>query len=100
MRNQPEVRLQMFEMIETWKRSGLSQKVFCEQQSIRFHAFYYWYKRYRQHHCGSDNSNTGFVKLQIEKPAATGVVEIHFPGGIRLLFHEPVSSNYLKALIS
>jgi len=58
------------------------------------------YKRYRQHHGGSDNSNTGFVKLQIEKPAATGAVEIHFPGGIRLLFHEPVSSNYLKALIS
>lgn len=34
MRSQLEVRQQMFEMIEQWKQSGLSQKKFCQQQSI------------------------------------------------------------------
>ena len=52
MRSPPEVREQMFTMIEQWQRSGLTQKAFCEQQSIRYHTFYYWYKCYREQHAG------------------------------------------------
>lgn len=100
MRNQPGTRQQMFEMIEQWQQSGLTQKVFCQQHPIRYHVFHYWYKRYREQHWGVDNNNSSFVKLQITKPATAGAVEIYFPCGVRLLFHEPVSSNYLKALIS
>jgi hypothetical protein len=101
----PEVRQQMFRLIEQWQQSGFSQKAYCEEQSIRYHVFHYWYKRYRQEHTiatqpGVDNNNkSSFVKVQIAKPAA-GAVEIHYPGGLRICFHEPVSSNYLKALIS
>ena len=96
----PEVRGQMFRMIEQWQQSDLSKKAYCQQQSIKHHTFYYWYKRYRQQQAGIDNKNSSFVKLQISKPVTAGAVEIHFPGGIHLFFHEPVSSNYLKALIS
>jgi hypothetical protein len=101
----PEVRRQMFKLIEQWQQSNLTQKAYCGQQSIKYHVFHYWYKRYRHQHpiairSGVDNNNSSFVKLQIAKPVTTGAVEIHFPGGIRLFFHEPVSSNYLKALIS
>lgn len=98
MRNNSEVRRQMFEMIERWKSSGLSQKSFCEKESLKFYTFYYWYKRHGQAH-GSE-SKTGFVKLKIERPATPASIEIHFPHGVRLHFHEPVSSDYLKALIS
>ena len=96
----PEVRQEMFKLIEQWQQSRLTQKAYCGQQSIKYHVFHYWYKRYRQEQCGVDNNNSSFVKLQIAKPVAASAVEIHFPSGIRLLFHEPVSSNYLKALIS
>ena len=96
----PETRQQMFKLIEEWQQSNLTQKQYCEQQSIRYHVFHYWYKRYRQQQAGIDNKNSSFVKLQISKPVIAGAVEIHFPGGIHLFFHEPVSSNYLKALIS
>lgn len=99
MRNDPQVRQQMFELIEQWKQSGISQNAFCEQQSIRFHKFYYWYKCYRKDNGISDENNGGFVKLKIEKPHVAPLVEIHFPGGVRVLFHEPVNSNYLKTLI-
>jgi hypothetical protein len=100
MRNNPEVRRQMFEMIEQWQQSGLSQKAYCEQQSIKHHSFYYWYKCYRRQHADMDNKSSSFIKLQIAKPVMSGSVEINYPGGIRIIFHDPISSNYLKALIS
>jgi hypothetical protein len=100
MRNQPEVREQMFKLIEQWQQSSLTQNAFCQQQSIRYHIFHYWYRRYREQHADPQNNISSFVKLQITKPVSSGLVEIYFPGGVRLLFHEPVSSNYLKALIS
>ncbi|MEO9022746.1 MAG: hypothetical protein ABI237_05820 [Ginsengibacter sp.] len=100
MRNNPEVRQQMFQLIEQWKQSGLSQTSFCQQQPVRFHKFYYWYKCYRRQHDVREDTTPAFVKLKIEKPSVASSVEVHFPGGIRLLFHDPVSSNYLKALIS
>lgn len=99
MRNNSEVRCQMFEMIERWKRSGLSQKSFCENESLKSCTFYYWYRRHRQH-TQSGEGKSGFVKLQIEKKtAAAASVEIHFPGEVRLFFHEPVSPDYLKTLL-
>ena len=100
MRSKSEVRQQMFQIIEQWKQSGLSQNAFCEQQSMRFHKFYYWYKCYRRKHDVREDRSAGFVKLKIEKPVLTSSVEVHFPGSVRMLFHEPVSSNYLKTLIS
>ncbi len=100
MRNDLELRRQMFEMIEHWQQSGLTKKEYCLQQSIKHHSFYYWYKCYKTDHGIADNSSGGFAKLKIDKPLIAASVEIHFPDGVRLLFHEPVSSNYLKALIS
>jgi transposase-like protein len=97
---QSEVRQQMFMLIAQWQQSGLTQKAYCQQQSIKYHVFHYWYKCYREEQSGVDSSNSTFVKLQMSKPVAIGAVEIHFSNGTRLLFHEPVSSNYLKALVS
>lgn len=100
MRNDSELRLQMFEMIEHWQQSGLTKKAYCQQQSIKHHSFYYWYKCYRTEHGKADNNSRGFAKLKIDRAVIAASVEIHFPDGVRLLFHESVSSSYLKALIS
>lgn len=99
MRNQPEVREQMFKLIEQWQQSKLTQNVFCQQQAIKYHVFHYWYKRYRDQHVDWNPNSSPFVKLQIAKPVISGSVEIHYADGTRIIFHEPVSSNYLKALI-
>ena len=98
MPNQPEVREQMFKLIEQWQGSGLTQNAFCQQHAIRYHVFHYWYRRYRQNK--GEGNNSSFVKLQIAKSSPAGSIEINYPGGIRITFHELVSSNYLKALIS
>ncbi len=90
----------MFKLIEQWRQSDLTQNAFCEQQSVRYHVFHYWYKRYREQHAGPQSNVASFVKLQIAKAASSGSVEVYYPGGTRIIFHEPVSSSYLKALIS
>lgn len=100
MQSQPDVQERMFQLIEQWQQSGDTQKVFCQEQSIKYHVFHYWYKRYREQHADPQNNGSSFVKLQIAKPASAGSVEIYYPGGVHIIFHEPVSSNYLKALIS
>ncbi len=93
----PEVREQMIEHIKGWQTSGLSQKKFCEQANIPYHVFHYWYKVFRK----TDSADSGsFVKLPVTGLNTFCSVELFCPDGKRLVFHEPVSPDYLKALIS
>jgi hypothetical protein len=64
----PEVRQQMFKLIQEWQQSGFSQKAYCKEQSIKYHVFHYWYKRYRQEEGvaigpGADNNKSSFPSL-------------------------------------
>src|SRR5881392_1490151 len=91
----------MFKMISSWKQSGLSQKAYCEKNNIRYYVFHYWYKRYRDQQGAVEDPT--FVALNV-KPSAVAVsnsaIEILLPDGKRILFHHPVSADYLKAIIS
>lgn len=100
MQNKEVVRQQNFAMIEQWQQSGLSQKAFCEQNNIAYHVFHYWYKRHRVAQLGTDNQPSSFVKLEMTSRAEYAHIEVVLPDGMRLLFHQPVSSDYLKAIIS
>ena len=91
-------REQMFSQIELWQQSGHTQKAFCEEKSIKYHVFHYWYGLYRNKDIDSNENSTSFIQLKL--PKAIGVsVEIHLQNGARLYFHEPVSSDYIKALV-
>ena len=101
MRYDAQTQEQMFAMIASWQQSGLSQKAYCEQNTIRYHVFHYWYKRYRDKQ--TPEQDAGFVALSVQ-PAASfnscaAHIEILLPDGKRILFHQPVSSEYLTALI-
>lgn len=93
---------QMFAMIASWKQSGLSQKQYCEQNNIRYYVFHYWYKRYR------DGTTTAmskdFVPLNVQPSPSLhpggAHIELLLADGKRILFHQAVSSDYLKAIIS
>lgn len=86
-------------MITTWKQSGLSQKAYCEQNQIRYYVFHYWYKRYRDEQL--DISKPSFIPLNA-KPSLPDVscanVEVVLADGKRILFHQAVSSDFLKAI--
>jgi transposase-like protein len=101
MRVSSEQREAMLSLIEQWQQSGLSQKAFYEQHKIPAHVFYYWYKRYRKQRAGLDQPATsnGFVQLQPLPEPLAGNIELQLTNGNRIIFHQPVSADYLKALI-
>lgn len=90
----------MFSKIRDWQQSGLTQKAWCAAHQIKYHIFHYWYKRYRND--PSPATQNQFIGLQIEPAAGASAayIELVLVNGKRLLFHQPVNSDYLKALIS
>ena len=97
MRKQSGASEQMFSMISNWQQSGLSLKTFCSQHDIPYRVFHYWYKVYR-------NVNVtplaSFVILQVSPTPGSSVAELICTDGKRLVFHQPVTADYLKVLIS
>lgn len=91
------VQQQMFDYINQWQQSGLTQKAFCLQVNLAYHIFHYWYKRYR---ITESKPASSFIKLRVSTPSISSHTELVLPDGKRLLFHQPVSIDYLKALIS
>src|SRR6476660_6384001 len=97
-----QVREQMYAHIEQWKQSGLSQKLYCEQQAVKYHVFHYWYKLYRDQHQQEEpesKPSASFFPLTLVNPSSAAVIELHLSGGHHLVFHQMVSVDYLKALI-
>ena len=91
----------MLSLIEQWQQSGISQKDFYKRHNIPAHVFYYWLKRYKEQQSGLDQSFTssGFIQLQPSAVAFAGNIELQLTNGNRIIFHQPVSVDYLKALI-
>lgn len=102
MHRDVNVREEMFTMITSWQQSGLSQKAYCKQQGIGYHVFHYWYKCFRD--LQSPAKEQGFIPLKIQPGdslhTAGAHAELLLPDGRRLIFHQAVASDYLKALIS
>jgi hypothetical protein len=98
MQSKEEVQQRMFNFIGQWQQSGVSQKAFCVQVNLAYHVFHYWYKRYRI--AGGQTTASSFKKLKVSAPSVCSSMELVLPDGKRLLFHQPVSIDYLKALIS
>ena len=97
MENKETVQQEMFNRIDQWQKSSLTQKAFCEQINLSYHIFHYWYKRYRM---ADSKSASSFVKLAVSTPSTASYAELVLPDGRRLLFHQPVAIDCLKALIS
>lgn len=99
MANSDEIKHRMFSHIDQWKNSNQSQKSYCNDHNIRYHVFHYYFKRYREMQ-GDRKDAHSFVKLQLGQSTELAHVELILPDGKRLVFHERVGSDFLKALIS
>lgn len=100
MQAKEQHRQQKLAMIEDWHGSGLSQKQYCQQHNIAYHVFHYWYKRSKLQAADNTTEHSAFVKLTAPAISTCVHAELLLPDGKRLLFHQPVSSDYLKAFLA
>ena len=87
---------EMYSYIRSWQQSGLSQKQYCTGQQITYYLFHYWYRKYKEEQTSVPE---GFIQLPAPIVSSSlPFAEVAFPGGRRILLHQPVSVDYLKSL--
>lgn len=84
---------EMFLMVKEWQQSKLSQKQYCRERNLAYHRFHHYYRKFRDRQ--AKPAASGFVEI---KASASPFAEFSFPGGSRVIFHQPVSVEYLKGL--
>lgn len=85
---------QMDVAIKEWEHSGLSKKAFCSDRGITYSTFHYWCKRL--------SGSGGFteVKMASSPASSSKACELIFPSGIRMVFVEQPSVQWLRELVS
>lgn len=92
-----ERRQQMFQLIEQWSQSSLSQKQFCQDNHIKPAMFNYWLRRYRQQ---QDTSSSAFLQVKVNTPQGDHRFTLEYPNGVRLMVPGDISPSTLGRLIN
>lgn len=87
----------MFSLIEIWKGSGKSQTAFCKEKDIAYHRFHYWFKKYNDQNASVAQPTISELTL----PASGGgCMEVIYPDGRKVIFHQSVDVGFLRHLLS
>ena len=91
----------MFSLIEIWKGSGKTQQEFCKEKDLAYSKFHYWLKKYNAHG-STPESSSGFMAVTVKnRPTVRGGgLELIYPDGRRLVFHQDVDLSFLRALLA
>jgi|SRR5690606_11726331 len=91
----------MFSLIEVWKGSGKTQRDFCKEKEIAYSKFQYWLRKYNEGQ-SAGNESPGFVTIPVRRQPdqRAGALELVYPDGRRLIFHQDVDPSFLRALLS
>ena len=101
MRYDKQTQEDIVKMVASWKQSGLTQKAYCQQNNLNYYNFQYWCKLCRDGQRAVKEDSFVFLDVKPSTfPVSNSTIEILLPDGKRILFHQPISSDYLKALIS
>ena len=94
-----ETKETMFAHIRQWQVSGSSQKAFCQANQIRYHVFQYWYSLFKKADKKKSPAPSNFVRLHVPNVSADLFAELSLPAGTRIIFYQPVSSDYLRSFL-
>jgi hypothetical protein len=92
---------QMFNSIEQWQRSGVSQKAWCAENNVPYSVFHYWYRRFRNLHPENKQAATdGFVQIKVQDHSS-GIpwCELVLTNGQRILFQQPVAAAFIRSIL-
>lgn len=95
------LRKTMLDHVGKWEASGLTQKQYSTANNLSYFVFHHWRREYRKTPSVKKLPASAFVQLKV-KPSLASVsnAEIILPDGRRIIFHQPVSSDFLKAILS
>jgi hypothetical protein len=89
---------EMFALIEELKTSGASARDFCSVKGISYATLQYWIAKYKKHQDSPSKSDSSFIPLNID--ASGSCMDIIFPSGVRIVFHQPVQADFVRQLLS
>jgi hypothetical protein len=90
---------EMFSQIEAWQTSGKTQVEFCRDRQISYHTFHYWLAKYSRR--SAEPQSGLFTRIHLStQPAKPGFIELIFPDGRRLVFHQAVEAGFLRSLLA
>lgn len=87
----------MFSLIEVWKGSGKSQIEFCREKELAYHKFHYWFKKYNQQ-SGEPKRGPAFMRV-VGADRVQSAMELIYPDGRKLVFHQEVDASFLRQLL-
>ena len=92
-------------LVAQWENSNQKMKVFCVEQGITLSSLSYWIRQF-----GSEgkriNKEKSFIALELDKVPSGynfesySFAEVVFANGTKMVIHQPVSSTFLKELLS
>jgi hypothetical protein len=94
-------------LVELWRISGKSKRVFSDEQGINYFTFLDW-AAFRKRKSAPlarlvkpESSAKGFIPLVVEqtKTGAGFFAEVHFRGGHRICFHENIPVELFELLL-
>lgn len=100
-------RNQWREHIQSWERSGQSQKAYCEANNLKPHQFWYWRRQFNEISlCTSQSTppdedlSNSFIPVRIENsPKPSNSLILEFPNGLRLHGLDHTSPERLKDIV-
>ncbi len=69
MENQDRTQ-EMYNLVEQWQQSGLSQKQFSRENNIKLATFGYWVKKHKINQQGE----TGFARVELGRQSLTSTL--------------------------
>jgi len=101
MKDKETLQMSMFEFIERWQESGLSQKAFCKAEGLNYNKFKYWYTRKKQLSLKGQELKPSFIPISVPSTAtAFSGIELSFPNGVHLTIQENLKLSEVKELIN
>jgi hypothetical protein len=92
--------------IAAWQTSGLTQRAFCERERLKRPTFDYWRRRIKPQALPVQRKPQHVVRpmtlvpVQVERSGSDAApMELHGPGGWRLIVPVAVDARWLAALM-
>lgn len=88
----------MFSLIEVWKKGEQSQQEFCKEKDLDYNQFQYWLRRYKLANGIGSEPRPSFARMKVPASTASSM-ELVYPDGKRIIFHQPVDPSFLRSLL-